>query len=147
MQYNFLWICSEIQLQLLIRVCVFCKGRNFSVKTKHKSAEIAQLGERQTEDLNVPSSIPGFGNMFIFLHHAQIFFQALQELVGQQSEKNQHFIRTFVLVFWKTIRFPSLPTLIHDINNAFFFVPYGKFSLFNFDYLPSSFQFLTKNLI
>ena len=65
------------------------------MKTKHKSAEIAQLGERQTEDLNVPSSIPGFGNMFIFLHHAQIFFQALQELVGQQSEKNQHFMTHF----------------------------------------------------
>ena len=27
----------------------------------HSSAEIAQLGERQTEDLEVPGSIPGFG--------------------------------------------------------------------------------------
>ena len=26
------------------------------------SAEIAQLGDRQTEDLKVPGSIPGFGN-------------------------------------------------------------------------------------
>ena len=26
-------------------------------------AEIAQLGERQTEDLKVPGSIPGFGIM------------------------------------------------------------------------------------
>ena len=28
------------------------------------SAAIAQLGERQTEDLKVPGSIPGGGNFF-----------------------------------------------------------------------------------
>ena len=144
MQYNLLWIGPEIQLPLFLSVCVFSKERNFNVKINHQIAEIAQLGERQTEDLNVPSSIPGFGNMFIFLNPAKKFFQALQELVGQQSEKNQHFWRTFILVFWKTIRFPSLATMKHDINNAFFFVTYGKFSLFNFDYLLRSFQFLTK---
>ena len=30
-------------------------------------AAIAQLGERQTEDLKVPGSIPGRGTFFIFL--------------------------------------------------------------------------------
>ena len=30
------------------------------------SAEIAQLGERETEDLKVPGSIPGFGKSFYF---------------------------------------------------------------------------------
>ena len=30
-------------------------------------ADIAQLGERQTEDLKVPGSIPGVGNCFCFL--------------------------------------------------------------------------------
>ena len=30
-------------------------------------ADIAQLGERQTEDLKVPGSIPGVGNYFWFL--------------------------------------------------------------------------------
>ena len=30
-------------------------------------AEIAQLGERQTEDLKVPGSIPGFGTFFVSL--------------------------------------------------------------------------------
>ena len=145
MQYNLLWIGSEIQSPLFVRVCVFCKGRDFSVKTKHKSAEIAQLGERQTEDLNVPGSIPGFGNMFFFFHHENFFlFKLLQELVGQETKKSRHFWRTFILVFWKTIRFASLQTMIHHMNNAFFFVPYGKFSLFNFDYLLSSFQILTK---
>ena len=89
MQYNLLWIGSKIQLPLFVSVCVFCKERNFNVKINHKSAEIAQLGERQTEDLNVPCSIPGFGNMFIFLHHAKfLLFRLLQELVGQQSEKS-----------------------------------------------------------
>ena len=29
------------------------------------SAAIAQLGERQTEDLKVPGSIPGGGNFFV----------------------------------------------------------------------------------
>ena len=29
------------------------------------SAAIAQLGERQTEDLEVPGSIPGYGNSFL----------------------------------------------------------------------------------
>ena len=32
------------------------------VSTDRISAEIAQLGERPTEDLQVPGSIPGFGN-------------------------------------------------------------------------------------
>ena len=32
------------------------------VSTDRISAEIAQLGERQTEDLKVPGSIPDFGN-------------------------------------------------------------------------------------
>ena len=30
------------------------------------SAEIAQLGERETEDLKVPGSIPGLGAPFCF---------------------------------------------------------------------------------
>ena len=30
----------------------------------HHFADIAQLGERQTEDLKVPGSIPGVGNSF-----------------------------------------------------------------------------------
>ena len=34
-----------------------------NLAAKGISAEIAQLGERQTEDLNVPGSIPGFGKM------------------------------------------------------------------------------------
>ena len=78
------------------------------------------------------SECPWFNPGFSFILQ-KFFFQALQELVGQQSEKNQHFWRTFILLFWKTIRFPLLQTMIHHINNAFFFVPYGKFSLFNFD--------------
>ena len=31
------------------------------------AAAIAQLGERQTEDLKVPGSIPGLGNMYLYL--------------------------------------------------------------------------------
>ena len=34
---------------------------NYVVRTS--AAEIAQLGERQTEDLKVPGSIPGFGKL------------------------------------------------------------------------------------
>jgi hypothetical protein len=32
----------------------------------NQQAEIAQLGERQTEDLEVPGSIPGFGILLQF---------------------------------------------------------------------------------
>ena len=35
------------------------------IEANSTNAEIAQLGERQTEDLKVPGSIPGFGNRAI----------------------------------------------------------------------------------
>ena len=35
-----------------------------AVRARHWEAEIAQLGERQTEDLKVPCSIHGFGKRF-----------------------------------------------------------------------------------
>ena len=38
--------------------------KNFFTVTR--SAVVAQLGERQTEDLKVPGSIPGDGILFIF---------------------------------------------------------------------------------
>ena len=40
--------------------------RSHGAKTKSSDciAEIAQLGERQTEDLKVPGSIPGHGRYF-----------------------------------------------------------------------------------
>ena len=54
----------------------------------HELAEIAQLGERQTEGLNVPGSIPGFGNIFIFFNLAFFFlFKFLRQLVGQGAKK------------------------------------------------------------
>ena len=43
-------------------------GNCDSFVTKAKEcATIAQLGERQTEDLKVPGSIPGRGNLFLCL--------------------------------------------------------------------------------
>ena len=51
------------------------------------AAEIAQLGERQTEDLKVPGSIPGFGTettgglpifYFIFLIYVFVFIFIIQ---------------------------------------------------------------------
>ena len=38
--------------------------------SKRRSAAIAQLGERQTEDLKVPGSIPGGGRLFFRLRLA-----------------------------------------------------------------------------
>ena len=32
----------------------------------HSKAALAQLGERQTEDLKVPGSIPGGGTLLVF---------------------------------------------------------------------------------
>ena len=37
----------------------------------YRQAAIAQLGERQTEDLKVPGSIPGLGNL-VCLHFAMV---------------------------------------------------------------------------
>ena len=36
-------------------------GHAFESRRAHLSAQVAQLGERQTEDLNVPGSSPGLG--------------------------------------------------------------------------------------
>ena len=47
---------------------------------------IAQLGERQTEDLKVPGSIPGRGNFFL-----------LVELVNDQVESLCVYIPGFTL--------------------------------------------------
>jgi hypothetical protein len=39
-------------------------------------AEIAQLGERQTEDLKVTGSIPVFGIFLLFLSNLQFFLKS-----------------------------------------------------------------------
>ena len=39
---------------------------NFQKLLVYRSAVVAQLGERQTEDLKVPGSIPGDGKFFSF---------------------------------------------------------------------------------
>ena len=41
-------------------------GDSFGKSCRKTCAAIAQLGERQTEDLKVPGSIPGRGNLFLF---------------------------------------------------------------------------------
>ena len=46
-------------------------------------AEIAQLGERQTEDLKVPGSIPGFGIMPEFQKKCfWVTFRAIEDKTG-----------------------------------------------------------------
>ena len=53
-------------------------------------AAVAQLGERQTEDLKVPGSIPGLGIFFSFFHF----------LISQQ---NTVLNRYYVAVYFTTI--------------------------------------------
>ena len=50
-------------------------------------AEIAQLGERQTEDLKVPGSIPGFGiKFYIFFRKIMPFFLLIKpEFIGRDK--------------------------------------------------------------
>ena len=59
-------------------------------------ADIAQLGERQTEDLKVPGSIPGVGILIFFSPHDQlsresstvrIVFALVAQLVEHGSNK------------------------------------------------------------
>ena len=50
-------------------------------------AEIAQLRERQNEDLKVLGAILDFGKVFIFRYHAQIFyFKLLGQLASYEGE-------------------------------------------------------------
>ena len=50
----------------------------YSFSKLQVSAAIAQLGERQTEDLKVPGSIPGLGN----LDARQIRTRAVRHVLG-----------------------------------------------------------------
>ena len=49
-------MAATTQVRLLVWSFLLC----------HRQAAIAQLGERQTEDLKVPGSIPGLGILFGF---------------------------------------------------------------------------------
>ena len=51
----------------------------FLAPHKFTLADIAQLGERQTEDLKVPGSIPGVGNLF------WILFLQCEQVVGTRT--------------------------------------------------------------
>ncbi len=50
---------------LWIRLIVYVRNKIQIFFVTHEAA-IAQLGERQTEDLNVPGSIPGHGRLILF---------------------------------------------------------------------------------
>ena len=65
----------------------------------HKSAEIVQLGERQTEDLNVWFN-PGFRKHIHFLSSCTIFFlfKLLRELVGQETENTNFSDELFISI-------------------------------------------------
>ena len=55
----------------------YIENLKFLVKFSSKKAVIAQLGERQTEDLKVPGSIPGRGIFFFF--NFLSYFQSLSD--------------------------------------------------------------------
>ena len=69
----------------------------------HNQAAIAQLGERQTEDLKVPSSIPGFGicaaqpHTHAFVHLSCVHlpwichgFDARRTLTDKPAKRHKH---------------------------------------------------------
>jgi hypothetical protein len=54
----------------------------------NRTAGIAQLGERQTEDLKVPGSIPGHGiillfSLFLISTHSKWAFDAISLMIGR----------------------------------------------------------------
>ena len=60
-----------------------CSGKNvLKDDTKcaaYNLANLAQLGERQTEDLKVPGSIPGVGTSFCFHHSIKgLYYNIIQ---------------------------------------------------------------------
>ena len=54
-------LCKHDSAKALSRASAF-SARVDVAAMSHSLAAIAQLGERQTEDLKVPGSIPGLGN-------------------------------------------------------------------------------------
>ena len=58
-------------------MCIFQCAERVNVATtglkQRPPAAIAQLGERQTEDLKVPGSIPGLGTFALFPWNFQAF--------------------------------------------------------------------------
>jgi hypothetical protein len=46
-----------------------------SNRVEPTSAQVAQLGERQTEDLNVPGSSPGLGIRFFYNYNFDLKFE------------------------------------------------------------------------
>ena len=74
---------------------LFCIWNWFSISWKrydYRQAAIAQLGERQTEDLKVPGSIPGLGiSSFSFMLCMAMF------LSSTRSSKQTHVKRTTFL--------------------------------------------------
>lgn len=71
-------------------------------------AAIAQLGERQTEDLKVPGSIPGRGNLFTkIIFSAYLAQMILQDNAAVFNEQQTRYLRYFrflvlfgVLLMW-----------------------------------------------
>ena len=72
----------------------------------HELAEIAQLGERQTVDLNVPGSIPGFGNIFIFFNLANFFFPSFYDNLLVKKLKKQKLLTHFYFSILKNFSIP-----------------------------------------
>ena len=61
---------------------------NYAIQQKTFEAALAQLGERQTEDLKAPCSIHGGGNYFMIFMD---FWSStiLQNMITSQVEKSQ----------------------------------------------------------
>ena len=49
----------------VLQFALLSRYRHVSLSCEQSVAPIAQLGERQTEDLKVPGSIPGLGICFV----------------------------------------------------------------------------------
>ena len=65
---------AEWSKALVLGTSIFgCVGSNPTLVNASFIAALAQLGERQTEDLKVPGSIPGGGNFFFVLFENQEF--------------------------------------------------------------------------
>ena len=135
---------QKFSYYLLLGLAVSIKGAFSSSKLTPNSRN-SSVG-RASDDWRSegPWFNPGFQQHVHFLSSCTNFcYSSSTTTCWSRHRKNQHFWHTFILVFWKTIRFPSLQTVTWYKQRAFY-VQYGKFSLFNFNHLPKSFQFLTE---